>query len=134
MNKRWRAAWLAMPALVLASGFWMFGAPMEVPSQAGLRVAHQELKLPEPEVEEELEREAPTSADCSYLKDPQEFLMRAELHRQGVSSATEKVAEEVERFLMSRENLDSPIPRKNFIDDAIFGRMEAAGIQPAPGF
>lgn len=58
--------------------------------------------------------------------------MRAELHRQGVSSATEKVAEEVERFLVSRENLDFPIPRKNFIDDAIFGRMEAAGIQPAP--
>jgi hypothetical protein len=69
---------------------------------------------------------AVSSADCTFLNNPEEFLRKPEQRWQQISGWTAKVAP-------LRAAADAnPVPRKNFIDDFIFGRMERAGIQPAP--
>lgn len=69
---------------------------------------------------------AVSSADCTFLNKPEEFLSKPDQRWQEISGWTAKVAP-------SRAAADiTPIPRKNFIDDYIFGRMERDGIQPAP--
>ena len=81
-------------------------------------------------------RSAPTSADCTYLRNPDQFLLSADLHRKEVSQWTEMVGREL-KVSMIRSDMKANVapaqtPRKNFIDEYIFGRMERDGIQPAP--
>src|SRR5437016_8981202 len=68
---------------------------------------------------------AVSSADCTFLNKPEEFLRKPEQRWQEISGWTARVAP-------SRAADTIPIPRKNFIDEYIFGRMERDGIQPAP--
>ena len=81
-------------------------------------------------------RSGPTSADCTYLRNPDQFLLSADLHRKEVSQWTEMVGREL-KVNMIRSDMKANVapaqtPRKNFIDEYIFGRMERDGIQPAP--
>ena len=78
---------------------------------------------------------APTSADCTFLKNPDQFLKSKDLHRRDVSQWTEFVRpprDGAVRITMPAEIAPATMPRKNFIDEYIFGRMERDGIQPAP--
>src|SRR5262245_3086057 len=81
-------------------------------------------------------RSAPTSVDCTFLRDPDLFLNSHELHRAEVSKWTETVRtrsrDGAARVVMPAEAATAPTPRKNFIDDYIFGRMEKDGVKPAP--
>lgn len=77
-------------------------------------------------------RPAPTSADCTYLQNPEEFRVNPGRMRT-LSEKTDTVARWIAPvFARTPEHGERTIERKNFIDDYIFGRMEAAGIQPAP--
>lgn len=80
---------------------------------------------------------AVSSADCTYLNHPDDFLRAPEQHWRDVSGWTEQVArtKAPALFRAAMKPADAepgPLPRKNFIDEHIFGRMERDGIQPAP--
>lgn len=81
-------------------------------------------------------RQAPTSADCTFLRNPAEFLRSPELHRAEVSRWTGMVASPAKptplRSDIQADAAPVRMPRKTFIDEYIFGRMERDGIQPAP--
>lgn len=99
-------------------------ALLSTPVMAGQEIAAEDFKP------------APTAADCTYLKSSDEFLRSPELHRADVSKWTETVGNQV-KFSpltsdMQADVAPGPMPRKTFIDDYIFGRMERDGIQPAP--
>ena len=72
---------------------------------------------------------AVSSADCTYLNDPGEFLHTPEQQWQEISGWTEQVAV---MKVMNDVADRAPVPRKNLIDEYIFARMERDGIQPAP--
>jgi hypothetical protein len=100
-----RLRWLTLPVLVLASGILLSGA----------------------------------NKDCVFLKNPNEFMMNMDRVRKADSdlgSLTGRVAMVVRNAMadqpVARTLNASTIPHKNFIDDSIFGRMAAAGIQSAP--
>lgn len=71
------------------------------------------------------------ASDCGYLKDPEAIRGAQARHRREISRVTEGFAEklpnQVERLVGANE-----IPRKNFIDDILFGRMQNDNIQSAP--
>src|SRR5262245_22767501 len=74
------------------------------------------------------------SVDCAYLKDPEDFRYDAKKHWGELSEWTEQVAPGKNRTpsrYQSVEHLEAA-PRKNFIDEFIFGKMERDRIQPAP--
>ena len=78
----------------------------------------------------------PTATDCSFLKNPNDFMKSPELHRSEISMWTETVGNQI-KFSPVVETAASDVlpvamPRKNFIDEYIFGRMERDGIKPAP--
>jgi hypothetical protein len=69
---------------------------------------------------------AVSSADCTFLNKPEEFLRKPEQRWREISGWTARVAP-------AKPAADTvPVPRKNFVDEYIFGRMERDGIQPAP--
>jgi hypothetical protein len=73
------------------------------------------------------------SNDCSFLKNPDEFVAKGERGHKMRSD----LAMNVQRYLYAASDATatvdpSTIQRKNFIDDSIFGRMSTAGIQSAP--
>src|SRR5262245_16506897 len=74
------------------------------------------------------------SNDCTFLKNPDEFTVSAERRHKMRSDITSQL----QMHLSAASNgaastVDaSTMPRKNFIDDSIFGRMASAGIQSAP--
>jgi len=74
------------------------------------------------------------SNDCTFLKNPDEFTVSAERRHKMRSDITSQF----QMHLSAASNgaastVDaSTMPRKNFIDDSIFGRMASAGIQSAP--
>ena len=71
--------------------------------------------------------------DCSFLNNPDEFMPDAESRHAVRSRSTRRVSMWAFDTLPGVDALDaSGVPRKNFIDDAIFSRMAAAGIQSAP--
>ena len=74
------------------------------------------------------------SVDCAYLKNPEDFRYDAKKHWRELSEWTEQVALGKNRTLSRYQSVtDGEVtPRKNFIDEFIFGRMERDGIQPAP--
>jgi len=69
--------------------------------------------------------------DCTFLKDPEQFRDVQQRHRVAVSRTTEAVSENMEQGA-SRLVSAGEIPRKNFIDSILFGRMEADSIGSAP--
>src|SRR5436309_15581023 len=100
-----RLTWFTLPVLILASGLLLAAA----------------------------------NKDCSFLKDPGQFTSDVERSRKDRSDLTGKVAMYVSSALLGdqqqptvRTLAAAAIPRKNFIDDAVFARMATAGIQSAP--
>src|SRR5438046_5373779 len=79
---------------------------------------------------------APTAADCTYLKNPDDFDRSPELHRAEISRWTEEVGSQAKYNPVftgvAADVAPGLMPRKNFIDDYIFGRMERDGVKPAP--
>ena len=81
-----------------------------------------------------------TVADCSFLKDPEEFRGARERHRLAVSRTTVAVRENIRAAGRSVEvqseaqSLVAPqdIPKKNFIDNILFDRMAREGVGSAP--
>src|SRR5262245_58505622 len=80
---------------------------------------------------------AAANKDCIFLNDPGQFTSDVERSLKVRSDLTARVS----RYVFTATLGDQPtvltvnaasIPRKNFIDDAIFGRMATAGIQSAP--
>ena len=69
--------------------------------------------------------------DCSYVKSPDDFRDVVTRHRNSVSQLTEAVAAK-----LSDEGIalvpPQSMPRKNFVDDLIFGKMQSAGVESAP--
>ena len=67
--------------------------------------------------------------DCLFLN-PKDFMPNLELSRKARSDLTASVSRYVARAVGGRaeaQALDAvTVPRKNFIDDAIFGRMQPA--------
>src|SRR5262245_32492077 len=71
--------------------------------------------------------------DCSFLSKPDEFMVDAESIHAERSNLTKQVSARVFALLPAGNTVEpNSIPRKNFIDDAIFSRMAAAGIRSAP--
>src|SRR5437867_1255250 len=98
-----RTKWLLLPGLVLASGLLL--------SAAG--------------------------TDCTFLNNPDEYLANEErMHsmRSRLTALTDQISLAIADVLPSTSNGVEPstMPRKNFIDDAIFNRMGTAGIKSAP--
>src|SRR2546427_8835264 len=81
-------------------------------------------------------RVSPTVADCTYLNNPDQFPGSADLHRKEVSQWTEMVGSQLKmsavRSDIQADTAPARMPRKTFVDEFIFGRMERDGIQPAP--
>src|SRR5437016_4641843 len=108
----WRIVLFATMALVLLSEILLSGAQQEGVTARRLRIS---------------------SSDCTYLQNPDEFKVKPEERYSAETARTEKIAAYLDSFLTSAATLDSAaIPRKNLIDNAIFDRIAAAGIQPAP--
>jgi hypothetical protein len=75
--------------------------------------------------------------DCLFLKDPNQFTTDAERSQKAQSDLTARVSMFVSHAFTADsatvQTLDAAtVPRKNFIDDIIFGTMGAAGIRSAP--
>jgi hypothetical protein len=86
------------------------------------------------DLEVEEVKTSPTIADCTYLQDQDEFLVSPELHRAEISRWTDAVGKRLPNvYAMGIGDATPPrMPRKTFIDDHIFDRMERDGIQSAP--
>jgi hypothetical protein len=76
----------------------------------------------------------PGSINCTYLDDPSEFEYSADRHWRDVTARTDDIgrSQQAGRVQMAATGDRAPTPRKNFIDEHIFGRMERDGVQPAP--
>ena len=75
------------------------------------------------------------SDDCTFLRNPDEFHRTPEQRWRQVSERTGRVAGELPQrlfFFQATAEGNAPMPRRNFIDEHIFGRMERDGIVPAP--
>src|SRR5438874_6470795 len=73
--------------------------------------------------------------DCLFLKDPNQFTTDVERAPKGQSDLTVRISMHLAGGLddASVQRLDAnTVPRKNFIDEIIFGTMGAAGIRSAP--
>src|ERR1043166_7538090 len=80
---------------------------------------------------------AAAKSDCVFLRNPDEFILKTERLRKADSELTSRIAMYVSSPLTAEQGTapmlnPAAAPRKTFIDDAIFGRMAAAGIQSAP--
>src|SRR2546426_7536782 len=80
---------------------------------------------------------AAAKGDCVFLRNPDEFMLNTERLRKADSDLTSRIAMYVSSALTADQPAAQTLnpaaaPRKNFIDDAIFVRMAAAGIQAAP--
>jgi hypothetical protein len=78
---------------------------------------------------------ASSAINCTYLQNPSQFQYSAQQHWREVSERAENIGHALQPVLaLNAATLDrqAPMPRKNFIDDYVFGRMERDGIQPAP--
>jgi len=71
--------------------------------------------------------------DCSFLNNPDEFTLNVKSLQTTRSDLTASFQRHFFKESADVSTLDAAtIQRKNFIDDSIFGRMSAAGIQSAP--
>ncbi len=79
----------------------------------------------------QVEQNQITSDDCSYLKAPETFRGAQARHRELISRTTEAFnANSQDAGLRLVQASD--VPRKNFIDDILFDKMENDGIASAP--
>ena len=69
--------------------------------------------------------------DCSFLKDPEQFRGVQQRHRVQVSQTTAVVGENLERGA-ARLVPAGEIPRNNYIDNILFGRMQGDNLETAP--
>src|SRR5438105_7573481 len=72
--------------------------------------------------------------DCVFLKDPNQFTTDVERSQKAQSDLTVRISMHLAGGADATvQTLDAvTVPRKNFIDDIIFGTMGAAGIRSAP--
>src|ERR1051325_8462188 len=80
---------------------------------------------------------AGATKDCVFLNNPSDFPTDSERLQSAQSDLTARVAMYVSKAVLGDQaavqTLDAArVPRKNMIDDAIFGRMVSAGIRSAP--
>jgi hypothetical protein len=76
----------------------------------------------------------PDAVNCTYLQNPSEFQYSAQKHWRDISERTDTVGNTLQsagRLTAATADRSAPTPRKNFIDEYIFGRMERDGITPA---
>ena len=69
-------------------------------------------------------------ADCTFAADPDQFAAREARFRRDLSVSTQRLAAALPRTASKTAAADS-IPRRNFIDDAIFGVLAARGVPVA---
>ncbi len=77
------------------------------------------------------ERNQSGAGDCSYLRAPENFRGVQARHREAISRTTEALSGNFARDELSLVRA-SDAPRKNVIDNILFGRMERDGIASAP--
>src|SRR5262245_9919583 len=71
--------------------------------------------------------------DCTFLNNPDEYMRNVEGRHAARSRLTDQISRAAFDVVPAASALEAnAIPRKNFIDNAIFDRMAAAGIQSAP--
>jgi hypothetical protein len=73
-----------------------------------------------------------TGENCSYLQEPAAIRDAQLRHRRSISRTTEEFAERLANDPTLHLTNPGELPRKNFIDDILFGKMQADGIQSAP--
>lgn len=114
-----RLACLAFTVAGLMFALDQFGAFDALGQRAPRRVAQQAEEL------------SAIASDCDYLQAPDNFRGLQARHRREVSQLTEALMAR-----LSQEGLQlvppQEMPRRNIIDNLIFGRMAAGGIQSAP--
>ena len=113
-----RLAVLAFIAAGLMFMFDRFGAF----NAFGQKASRKIFRPPQPSV---------NADDCSYVKSPTDYQDVAARHRTVISQLTEAVAARFEKegiALVPPQNM----PRKNYVDDLIFGKMQSAGVESAP--
>jgi len=111
----------AMFVLIMLSGVLVSGAQRSI----------REIFSQQPFTEE---REAVVKdLDCTYLQNPDDFRFDPELRYGDRTAITGKIAASVYAISAPEHTLDANnVPRRTFIDNSIFDRMAAAGIQSAP--
>ncbi len=118
-NQAKRLALVAFVVAGLLFAFDRFGAFDALGQRAPRQVARQ------------AEQPSATISDCSFVKRPEDYIGTEARHRSAVSQMTELAAAS-----LAGEGVQlvppQQMPRKNFIDDLIFGKMGVAGIQSAP--
>ncbi|MDX2150388.1 MAG: DUF1553 domain-containing protein [Bryobacteraceae bacterium] len=70
--------------------------------------------------------------NCSFRSDPDEFLAREGRTRETIYRTTDKVGRSLASRGASYSVSPSEMPRRNFIDDAIFGKLQEKGFASAP--
>jgi hypothetical protein len=78
---------------------------------------------------------AAANKDCVFLSNPDEFTTNTERLRKSTSDLTTSISMHLYNASgdQAAQTLNAAtVPRKNVIDDSIFGRMATAGIQAAP--
>src|SRR5262245_3779446 len=117
MDKRpWRTMSFAMFVMIMLSGVLVSGA------QRSLRDSILEVFSQQPVTEEG--QAVVTDLDCTYLKNPEDFLIDPELRFADRTAITGKIATSVYGISAPEATVDAnSIPRKNFIDNSIFDRM-----------
>lgn len=73
-----------------------------------------------------------TAPDCGYLKNPEKPQGTLARHREDVARATATVASELAVSGDLALVPPSEIPRRNYIDEILFARMERDNVQSAP--
>ncbi len=79
----------------------------------------------------QLVQPAPNADDCSYVKSPENYREVVSRHRSSISQLTEMIAERFDQQGLALVPPDN-MPRKNFVDNLIFGKMQSAGVESAP--
>ncbi len=89
-------------------------------------------KAPKRAVRQQPIQTAPNADDCSYVKSPDAYRDVVTRHRNSVSQITEAVAARMSSDDGIALVPPQSMPRKNFVDDLIFGKMQSAGVESAP--
>ncbi len=73
---------------------------------------------------------APTIESCVYVNDPSLYVFSSEQNQAALSTLTDSVVSYV-KPVITRSGPLLPVQRNNFIDEHIFGQIEAVGIEAA---
>src|SRR5262245_3643825 len=122
-HTRWRAIGACIVVLVLVSGIIVSGTQQ----QDSARILFSGTGTPQELMPEEWREVQAT--DCTYLKDPTEFLVKAIDRYEFRSAVTGRLAAFAadDPLASAATTVDAnSIPRRNLIDNNIFDRMAAA--------